>query len=84
MPQANRYSTTLSPSAGGLNPFLLASGTFSSVCRVPMETQQRKAEPMKARRLKVLKIKRKFKRLCAPMKMPFEEMMDIASKRHSR
>jgi len=49
-----------------------------------METQQRKAEPMKARRLKVLKIKRKFKRLCAPMKMPFEEMMDIASKRHSR
>ena len=37
---------------------------------------------MNVRKLRVSKFKRKFKRLATPMKMPLEEILDIASKRH--
>ena len=37
---------------------------------------------MKVRKLRVSKVKRKFKRLSSPMRMPLEEILDIASKQH--
>ncbi len=37
---------------------------------------------LKVRKLRVLRVKRKFKKLSSPMKMSLEEMLDIASKRH--
>jgi len=37
---------------------------------------------LKVRKLKVSRVRRKFKRLGTPMKVPFEEVLDIASKRH--
>jgi len=43
--------------------------------------QRKKVTSLNVRKLRVSKVKRKFKRLAAPMKMPLEEMLDIASKR---
>jgi len=44
--------------------------------------QRKKVTSLNVRKLRVSKFKRKFKRLATPMKMPLEEILDIASKRH--
>jgi len=37
---------------------------------------------LKVRKLRVSRTQRKFKRLSSPMRMDFEEILDIASGRH--
>jgi len=43
--------------------------------------ERKKAMSLKVRKLRFSKVKRKFKRLSSPMKMPLDEVLDIASKR---